>query len=161
MTNEERARRWIEDRDLGRATVESDVMSLAIQFDKVREEAVAWADDEDEWSGKIRDAFPTRSGSHEEYGIAMRMVGNRHSKGELVSLVNWLLVELNKPPRPVGDGTRTSQVVTGTPYLVALFPVTCRCGADLHDLAACAAHECPATLRALADETTEPKGERR
>ena len=96
MTNVERARRWIEDRDLGRATVESDVMSLAMQFDKVREEAVAWADDEDEWSGKIRDAFPTRSGSHEEYGIAMRMVGNRHSKGELVSLVNWLLVELNK-----------------------------------------------------------------
>jgi len=40
MTNEERARRWIEDRDLGRATVESDVMSLAIQFDKVREAAL-------------------------------------------------------------------------------------------------------------------------
>ena len=40
MTNEERARRWIEDRDLGRATVESDVMSLAMQFDKVREAAL-------------------------------------------------------------------------------------------------------------------------
>ncbi len=39
MTNEERARRWIEDRDLGRATVESDVVSLAMQFDKVREVA--------------------------------------------------------------------------------------------------------------------------
>jgi len=40
MTNEERARRWIEDRDLGRATVESDAMSLAMQFDKVRAEAL-------------------------------------------------------------------------------------------------------------------------
>ncbi len=40
MTNVERARQWIEDRDLGRATVESDVMSLAMQFDKVREEAL-------------------------------------------------------------------------------------------------------------------------
>jgi len=39
MTNAERARRWIEDRDLGRATVESDVMSLAMQFDKVRDDA--------------------------------------------------------------------------------------------------------------------------
>ena len=48
-----------------------------------------------------------------------------------------------------------AQVVTGTPYLVALFPVTCRCGADLHDLAACAAHEC---VRPLADESTETKG---
>ncbi len=37
MTNEERARRWIDDRDLGRATVESDVASLVMQFDKVRE----------------------------------------------------------------------------------------------------------------------------
>ncbi len=41
MTNVERARRWIEDRDLGRATVESDVMTLALQFDKVREDARA------------------------------------------------------------------------------------------------------------------------
>lgn len=38
-------------------------------------------------------------------------------------------------------------VVTGTPYLVALFPLTCHCGVELRDLAACAVHECPATLR--------------
>ena len=49
MTNEERACRWIEDRDLGRATVESDVMSLAMQFDKVREEAAE--------RGRLRDAL--------------------------------------------------------------------------------------------------------
>ncbi len=40
MTNIERARRWIEDRDLGRATVESDVVSLAMQFDKVHADAL-------------------------------------------------------------------------------------------------------------------------
>jgi len=47
----------------------------------------------DEWTSRIDAAFPTRSGSHEAYAVAMRMVGTRHSKGELVALVNWLLVE--------------------------------------------------------------------
>ena len=47
---------------------------------------------EDEWSERIREAFPTRSGSHAEYAMAKRMVGNRHSKGDLVALVNYLLV---------------------------------------------------------------------
>ncbi len=53
-----------------------------------------WKDCEDEWSDEINKAFPTRSNSHDEYAIAMEMVGNRHSKGELVALVNWLLVRL-------------------------------------------------------------------
>lgn len=44
----------------------------------------------------IYDAFPTRSGSHEAYVEAMRLVGARHSKGALVALVNWLLVELDR-----------------------------------------------------------------
>jgi hypothetical protein len=48
---------------------------------------------DDEWTERIKAAHPTRSGSHDEYGIAMRMVGHRHSKGELVALVNWLLVQ--------------------------------------------------------------------
>lgn len=51
-----------------------------------------WEDVDDEWSDAIKAAHPTRSGSHEDYGIAMKMVGHRHSKGELVALVNWLLV---------------------------------------------------------------------
>ena len=55
-----------------------------------------WIDEPDEWSPAIRAAYPTRSGSHEEYALAMKMVGNRHSKGELVALVNWLLVENRK-----------------------------------------------------------------
>lgn len=53
-----------------------------------------WSDETDEWTHHIEAAFPTRSGSHDEYGMAMRMVGNRQSKRELVALVNWLLVRL-------------------------------------------------------------------
>lgn len=55
-----------------------------------------WEDVNDEWTSQIKAAHPTRSGSHDEYGIAMKMVGHRHSKGELVSLVNWLLRDFNK-----------------------------------------------------------------
>lgn len=53
-----------------------------------------WEDQRDEWTDKINEAHPTRSGSHDEYATAMQMVGHRHSKGALVELVNWLLVKL-------------------------------------------------------------------
>lgn len=53
-----------------------------------------WEDVRDGWTDAINAAHPTRSGSHTEYGLAMTMVGHRHSKGELVGLVNWLLVRL-------------------------------------------------------------------
>jgi hypothetical protein len=59
-------------------------------------EARDWEDVKDEWSEAIHAAHPTRSESHDEYGIAMQMVGHRHSKGELVALVNWLLVRLRQ-----------------------------------------------------------------
>jgi hypothetical protein len=58
------------------------------------ETALGWEDVKDEWTDDINQAFPTRSGSHEEYAVAMKMVGHRHSKGELVALVNWLLVRI-------------------------------------------------------------------
>jgi hypothetical protein len=58
--------------------------------------ATGWEDVGDEWTADILAAHPTRSGSHDDWGTAMRMVGHRHSKGELVSLVNWLLVEKRK-----------------------------------------------------------------
>lgn len=45
----------------------------------------------------ISAAFPTRSGSHDTYAEAMRLVSACHSKGRLLALVNWLLVE-----RPTG-----------------------------------------------------------
>lgn len=53
-----------------------------------------WGDRDDEWTPQIDAAFPTRSGSHDEYATAMRMVSARHSKHALVALVNWLLVRI-------------------------------------------------------------------
>lgn len=55
-----------------------------------------WEDRHDAWTEQIRAAYPTRSGSHEEYETAMYMVSARHSKGELVALVNWLLVRIKE-----------------------------------------------------------------
>jgi hypothetical protein len=52
-----------------------------------------WQDSPTEHDDAISAAFPTRSGSHVQYAQAMEMVGTRHSKGALVALVNWLLVE--------------------------------------------------------------------
>ena len=50
-----------------------------------------WEDQDDEWTDRIKAAHPSRSGSHEDYATAMRMVGARRSKGALVELVNYLL----------------------------------------------------------------------
>lgn len=91
-----------EDIDTGRVLVEacrqiSDETTAALdELAKANEKlrlALSWEDvPADEWTGAINDAFPTRSGSHDEYAVAMQMVGHRRSKGELVALVNWLLV---------------------------------------------------------------------
>jgi hypothetical protein len=70
------------------------------------EDKPEWEDATDEWTDAINAEFPTRSGSHHEYGVAMKMVGNRHGKGELVALVNWLLV-LNKRGAAVDSGRLT------------------------------------------------------
>jgi hypothetical protein len=105
MTNEERARAVLEPifADGGssgdRETDDEMIEHLATMFDAVRHDTIAeafeaeWMDVDDEWSAEIKKAFPTNSGSHAEYATAMEMVGNRHSKGELVALVNWLLVK--------------------------------------------------------------------
>ncbi len=50
-----------------------------------------WGDRRDEWSACIDKAHPMNSGAHDAYLKALEMVGNRHSKGALVSLVCWLL----------------------------------------------------------------------
>ena len=60
-----------------------------------------WVDTRDEWSARVNDAHPARSGSHDEYGTAMQMISHRHSKQALVDLVNWLLVELKNAGAPV------------------------------------------------------------
>lgn len=61
-----------------------------------KREMLVWAGVPDEWDDAIKAAFPTRSGSHEQYATAMKMVGHRHSKGELVALVNWLLLDRDR-----------------------------------------------------------------
>lgn len=58
-----------------------------------------WGDRRDEWTQAIDDAFPTRTGQHDIFAKAMRMVGNRHSKAHLVALVNWLLAEADAAAR--------------------------------------------------------------
>lgn len=54
-----------------------------------------WEDVDDKWTAPIKAAHPSRSDSHDAYGIAMQMVGHRHSKGELLALVNWLVFRLH------------------------------------------------------------------
>ena len=61
-------------------------------------EALHWEDVDDEWTSDIRETHPLRTGEHDNYALAMKMIGNRHSKGQLVELVNWLLSRTPKNP---------------------------------------------------------------
>jgi len=84
----------------GRLTLCPDCRDAIVKaLDNGRPDTV-WEDVEDTWTNAIKAAHPTRSGSHDEYATAMQMVGNRHSKHELVSLVNWLLLRLKAAPDP-------------------------------------------------------------
>jgi hypothetical protein len=95
MTNRERAERWIADRATKGFYSDTTTDSLTALLDDVRNEVIfmEWTDRKDEWTDAIKAAHPARSESHDEYATAMQMVGHRHSKGELVALVNWLLVK--------------------------------------------------------------------
>jgi hypothetical protein len=75
---------------------ECDIKGMAARIAALETELAAalhWEDVDDEWTAAIDAAHPTRGGSHENYATAMEMVGHRHSKGQLVSLVCWLLTE--------------------------------------------------------------------
>ena len=50
-------------------------------------------DKEDYLTEAINQAHPLETGDHSTYGEALELVGNRHSKGSLVDLVNYLLVK--------------------------------------------------------------------
>ena len=81
------------------------VQTLRAQGDEARTKLAAeptWDDRPDEWTEAVKAAFPTRSGSHDEYALAMKMVGSRNGKGELVALVNWLLVRLSRATGSLG-----------------------------------------------------------
>lgn len=47
----------------------------------------------------IAKAFPTHTGRHNLWAEAMRLVGERHAKGDLVELVNWLLLRNDESER--------------------------------------------------------------
>lgn len=44
----------------------------------------------------IESAHPLTTGRHDLYNEAMRLVGERHGKGDLVDLVNWLLYRIER-----------------------------------------------------------------
>jgi hypothetical protein len=64
----------------------------------VLEPELPWSDVSDEWTEAIQAAHPIRSQSYDEHAVAMQMVGHRRSKGDLIELVNWLLVRLRGAP---------------------------------------------------------------
>lgn len=70
-----------------------------------------WTDDDRPLpeDGQISAAFPTRSGRHDLYGEAMRLVGAKRSKGALVALVTWLLLERSKATARADDAERELQ----------------------------------------------------
>lgn len=55
-----------------------------------------WADRPTPEDAAIEAAYPTNSGRHNTYREAMRLVGDRRSKGALVALVSWLLIRLDR-----------------------------------------------------------------
>jgi hypothetical protein len=93
---------------------EIDVFTDGHSHHYVPASALDWEDVDDEWSQAIKAAHPIHTESHETYATAMKMVGHRHSKGQLVALANWLLIEREKkrsyePTDPIEEGIRRSQ----------------------------------------------------
>lgn len=67
---------------------------------------MAWEDKEGDWTPCIVADHPARSGAYDTYDTAMKLVGNRHSKGALVALVNHLLLKIErakKAPNPEAE----------------------------------------------------------
>lgn len=62
----------------------------------------SWEDRTDIWSSEIPKAHPTLTGDHDTYEVALEMVSNRHGKGALVDLVNWLLWRINELHKAMG-----------------------------------------------------------
>lgn len=74
----------------------------------------------------IREAHPLRTGRHDLYREALRMVGARHSKGGLVDLVTWLLhrdAEHSPNPLTRNDVEHTFKLGYRTGYSQALVDV--------------------------------------
>jgi len=68
---------------------------------------VLWKDRPDEWTDAILAVHPVNSTDperHNRFALAMKMVGNRHGKYELVGLVHWLLTRLDAASPVVAVG---------------------------------------------------------
>jgi hypothetical protein len=76
---------WLKEANATNADLRAEVERLT----KLRE--LALSDAPDQWTKEIDAAHPMETDSYGRYEIAMKMVGNRHGKYELVDLVNWLL----------------------------------------------------------------------
>jgi hypothetical protein len=60
---------------------------------------MTWDDDKPlPEDAEISAAHPLRSGRHDLYAEAMRLVGAKRSKFALVELVTWLLLKAEQPP---------------------------------------------------------------
>lgn len=68
----------------------------------------AWEDTPDEYTAEIATAHPMKTGDHDTYQIASKMIGNRHGKGALIDLMNWLL---RKQQAQSGDVARLVEFV--------------------------------------------------
>lgn len=75
----------------------ADAALLDMVMEVINEER-AWTDEDKTLpeDAAIKVAHPTRSGRHDTYREACRLVGAKRSKYALVDLVNWLLVEREK-----------------------------------------------------------------
>lgn len=71
---------------------------LAIMCERATARALEWSDSDQPLpeDDAIAAAHPLKSGRHDLYQEAMRMVGAKRSKGALVDLVTWLLVRVEK-----------------------------------------------------------------
>jgi hypothetical protein len=89
---------------------------------------VTWDDVDDEWTEAILAAHPVHSGAHDEWVVAMQMVGHRRSKYELVMLVNWLLVERARARRAAAEpklDTRRLDATCRAAWELVLEPLGC------------------------------------
>jgi hypothetical protein len=73
-----------------------------VDAEQEREIVEDWKDEPDLFTSDILKAHPTVTGDHETYEFALALVSNRHGKGSLVDLVNWLLFRLKCWEKAVG-----------------------------------------------------------
>ena len=106
-----------EDKDWNAEELKDEIARLKAELDKCNQH---WDSDiTDEFTGRINSAHPVMSDdpkAGERYGIAMQMVGNRHSEHALVAMACWLLSERDQYHKAADDLSQCLQFfrMTGT-----------------------------------------------